>query len=180
MEEREFDACIRRIQAGEQEALKKIYEAYAALIYSVIYDMTQQREDAQDLTSEFFIRLWERADSYRFGGKHRGWLLTIARNMTIDFLRKRNRELPTEEIPEPDTHSEDVAETVVGRMSMQEAMDRLKPGEQEVLDMKILGQMTFQEISEVIKKPMGTVTWLYRQGIGKLKRYHKREQEVQE
>lgn len=185
MEDFEFEVCIRRIQKGEKEGLKQIYQAYVGLVYSVVYDMTGQREDAQDITSEFFIRLWDRADTYRFGGKHRAWLITIARNMTIDFLRKQKRELLVEELPEEEAlgagrTEADFAEKVVGNLSMQEAMKLLRPAEQEVLDLKILGEFTFREIAEIQKKPMGTVTWLYRQGIEKLQKYHKAEQEVQE
>lgn len=170
MEEIVFEACIRQIQKGEKEGLRQIYQAYVGLIYSVVYDMTGQREDAQDITSDFFIRLWERADTYRFGGKHKAWLITIARNMTIDFMRKHKRELPVEEVPEGE--GEDVSLEVVGNLSFREAMEQLKPGEREVMDLKILGGFTFQEISRVLKKPMGTVTWLYRQGLNKLRRYH--------
>ena len=184
MNDFEFEACIRQIQQGEKEGLKSIYQAYVGLIYSVVYDMTGQKEDAQDITSEFFIRLWEKADSYRFGGKHKAWLLTIARNMTIDFMRKHNRELPMEELPEASVTGQeaveaDFSEEVVGKLSMREAMKLLKPAEQEVLDLKIVGDLTFQEISDILKRPMGTVTWLYRMGIEKLRKYHKVEQEVQ-
>ena len=175
MEDFEFEACIRQIRKGDKDGLKQIYQAYVGLIYSVIYDMTGQKEDAQDITSEFFIRLWDRADTYRFGGKHKAWLMTIARNMTIDFLRKQKRELPVEELPEPEQEAEDFAEKVVGNLSFQEAMKLLKPAEQEVLDLKVLGGFTFQEIAALLKKPMGTVTWLYRQGIHKLRKYHKAE-----
>jgi len=179
LEDLEFEVCITEIQKGEKDGLKKIYQAYVSLIYSVIYDMVGQKEDAQDITSDFFIRLWERADSYRFGGKHKAWLITIARNMTIDFLRKRNRELPMDEVPEPEQEVEDVSEEVVGNLSIKEAMEHLKPEEQEILDLKILGGFTFQEIADIVHRPIGTVSWLYRQGINKLKKYHKAEQEVQ-
>lgn len=174
MEEREFEACIRRIRAGDKNGLKEIYEAYVGLVYSVIYDMTRQKEDAQDVTSEFFIRLWERADSYRPGGGHRGWMLTIARNLAVDFLRKRNREYLVEETEpvQEDGKAQDFADAVVGNLNMQEAIAKLKASEQEVLDMKVMGQMTFREISDVLQKPMGTVTWLYRQGIAKLRAYY--------
>lgn len=187
MEDFIFETCIRQIQQGEKEGLKQIYQAYVGLIYSVIYDMTGNREDAQDITSEFFIRLWDKADTYQFRGKHKAWLLTIARNMTIDFLRKQRKELPmdgesfkAEEQLETDQRNGDFADEVVGNLSMREAMKLLKPAEQEVLDLKILGGFTFQEIAEGLKKPIGTVSWLYRQGIHKLRKYHKAEQEVQE
>lgn len=181
MEEREFEACIRRIRAGDQNGLKEIYEAYVGLVYSVIYDMTRQKEDAQDVTSEFFIRLWERADSYRPGGGHRGWMLTIARNLAVDFLRKRNREYLVEETEpvQEDDKAQDFADAVVGNLNMQEAIAKLKASEQEVLDMKVMGQMTFREISDVLQKPMGTVTWLYRQGIAKLRAYYEPGEEAQ-
>ncbi len=180
LEDFEFEVCVRRIQEGDKEGLKQIYQAYAGLIYAVVYDMTGHREDAQDITSEFFIRLWERADTYRFGGKHKAWLVTIARNMTVDFLRKHRRELPVEELPGEEQESGDFSGEVVGNLSMREAMKRLKPEEQEVLDLKILGGFTFQEISKILKKPMGTVSWLYRSGIGKLKKYHQGYEEVRE
>lgn len=170
MKEQEFEWCIRQIQAGDKEGLRQIYEAYAGLVYSVVYSMVGQKEDAQDLTADFFIRLWERADAYRFGGKHKGWMLTIARNMALDFLRKRKRELLVEELEEKEGGFGDIAEEVIGNLSFREAVQGLKPQEREVLDMKILGQMTFQEIGNILKKPQGTVAWLYRQGIGKLRR----------
>ena len=153
MEDLEFEVCIRQIREGDKEGLKQIYQAYAGLIYAVVYDVTRHEEDAKDITSECFIRLWERADTYRFGGKHRAWLVTIARNMAIDHLRKQRREMPMEELPE---------------------------AEQEVLDLKILGDFTFREISKILRKPMGTVSWLYRSGIEKLRKYHQVEQEVRE
>lgn len=175
MENSEFEACIRRIQQGDKSGLKEIYQAYVAMIYSVAYSILGQKEDAQDVASEFFIRLWDKADSYRFGGAHKGWMLTIARNMCMDFLRKHKRELPVDEFPEEECPGRDFAEESVGRLAMEEAIQRLKPAEQEVLDLKIVAELTFQEIADVLNKPMGTVTWLYRQGIEKLRKYHGKE-----
>lgn len=178
MKEAEFDACIRRIRQGDQEALRKIYEDYVGLIYSVVYELTAQKEDAQDLTSDFFIRLWDKADRYQPGGKHKGWMVAIARNMAIDYLRKRGRELAVEDMafgPAADggrRTSEGFAEELVGELSMGEAMAVLKPDQRQVLDLKILGEMTFQEIADTLGKPLGTVSWLYREGIRRLRAYY--------
>lgn len=174
MKEQEFEACIHRIQAGDKEGLREIYEAYVGLIYTVIYELTRQREDAQDLTSDFFIRLWEKAGSYRFGGQHKGWMVTIARNMTMDHLRKRKREQQVEDMDKAAEASRGpgrgFAEELVGELAIGEAMARLKPSQRQVLDLKIMGEMTFQEIADALGKPLGTVSWLYRQGIRQLRR----------
>ena len=61
-------------------------------------------------------------------------------------------------------------EEVIQDMSLKEALDKLKPAEREVVSMKILSEMTFQEISNALQIPMGTVTWRYQAAIKKLKR----------
>lgn len=168
MTDNEFENCMRQIQKGKKEGLQKIYEAYIGLIYTVIYNLLGRKEDAQDITSEFFIRLWEKADTYRFGGKHRGWLVSIARNMAIDFIRKNKKELLVEEI-QLEEQTEDFVSEVISQISIEEAMALLNVNEQEVMDLKVIGEFTFKEISEILQKPMGTVTWLYRNGIAKLR-----------
>ena len=84
-----------------------------------------------------------------------------------------------EELDTPKLQSEDIADEVVESISFREAMEQLKFNEREVLNLKILGQLTFREIAGILGKPQGTVSWLYRQGIEKLRRYQKNGQEVQ-
>ena len=63
-----------------------------------------------------------------------------------------------------------VEDEVIGNIALQEALALLKDGERQIINMKILGEMTFQEISDTLHMPMGTVTWKYRNAIGKLRR----------
>ena len=106
--------------------------------------------------------------------------IVLAALLLADWARGRDLDGVAARAEELGQETEDVAVEVVGNLSFREAMKLLKPAEQEVLDLKVLGGFTFQEIAALLKKPMGTVTWLYRQGIRKLRRYHKPEQEVQE
>ena len=63
-----------------------------------------------------------------------------------------------------------VEEEVIGNMALQEALATLKDGERQIVNMKVLGDMTFREIAETLQMPMGTVTWKYQNAIGKLRR----------
>ena len=58
MNNREFDRCMRRMQKGDKTGLKEIYEAYISYIYAVIRGVVKNKENAEDLTAEFFIKLW--------------------------------------------------------------------------------------------------------------------------
>lgn len=193
MTEERFEKCILAMKKGNREGLKEVYEEYGSYIYGIVRQLLSVKEEAEDITSEFFIRLWEKAGSYRAGSGHKGWMATIARNMAIDLLRKRRREelvdFHTERAEDAQTEAygqraagrrdilesagsmqESVEDAVVSEMSMREALLTLKETEREVIHMKIMGEMTFQEISDILQVPLGTVTWRYREAIKKLRR----------
>ena len=92
MTDRQFERRITLIQQGDKQGLKEIYEEYGKTIYQCVYQILRSSHDAEDITSEFFLKLWRIADTYCFGGKHKRWLVTIARNMALDFLKKQKRE----------------------------------------------------------------------------------------
>lgn len=185
MTEARFEACMERMKQGDKEALKEIYQAYIAFIYSIVYDKLQNKENAEDITSDFFIRLWEKAALYKPGNGHRGWMATIARNMAVDFLRKNSREELTDQLHSGEAEREKgnaarkiyretespVERDAIGNIVWEEALLSLKEQEREILNLKIMGGMTFREIASCLRLPMGTVTWKYREILKKLRRY---------
>lgn len=186
MNEHQFEEAVARMVRGDKSGLKEIYENYIGYIYRIIYDVLQNKENAEDVTSEFFIRLWDKAEQFKPGSGHKGYLATMARNMAIDFLRKHRREELTalmqdlgaeQEEEEPgrsrlyqkETESM-VEQEVVSDLSIRQALETLKPSERQVVSLKVLGELTFKEIADVMGIPMGTVTWKYQNAIKKLRR----------
>ncbi|MCM1125806.1 MAG: RNA polymerase sigma factor [Lachnospiraceae bacterium] len=185
MTEHQFEQAVERMVRGDKTGLKEIYENYLGYIYRIIYEIVQSKENAEDIASEFFIKLWDRAEQFKPGGGHKGYLAAMARNMAIDFLRKHKREELTamlqdiesapEESEKPgrsgiNRSSADVEAEVVQNLSVQEAMALLKPGERQIVSMKVLLGLTFKEIAAIMELPMGTVTWKYQNAIKKLRR----------
>lgn len=186
MTEHQFEEAVARMVQGDKTGLKEIYEAYIGYVYRIIYEILQNRENAEDVASDFFIRLWGKAEQFKPGNGHKGYLATMARNMAIDFIRKHKKEELTallqdiEAGPEEeersrgrlfDTASESqVEQTVIEDMSIQQALDTLKPSERQVVSLKVLGELTFKEIAAIMELPMGTVTWKYQNAIKKLRR----------
>lgn len=179
MNEREFNSCVKRILEGDKSGLREIYDVYLPYIYQIVLGVVGRKEDAEDITSDFFIKFWQQADKYKPGSGHKGYLATMARNMAIDHLRKYKKEViddfttgedeEVSSIKEP-VSEDNTEEEVIENISLNEALSRLKPQEKQVVDMKILSEMTFAEIAQVLKVPMGTVTWRYREAINKLRR----------
>jgi RNA polymerase sigma-70 factor (ECF subfamily) len=180
----EFDHSIERVKSGDRDGLKDIYEAYLPYIFRIVQEILGNRDNAEDVTADFFIKLWEKADSYRPGSGHRAFLTVMARNMALDFLRKHKREELTdtlqdlgdgeEEQRQPrvkaSTGANPVEGEVLSEMSLNAALGSLSEDERKVVTMKVLGEMTFKEIAEILAAPMGTVTWRYQNAIKKLRR----------
>ncbi len=169
MEEQQFIQCMERMKTGEKAALREIYEAYLAYIYHIVFQVVQNKEDAEDVTSEFFIKLWKIADSFQAQKGHKAWIASIARNMAIDLIRKKKKEIPTEEFAE-EAAEESTEKQVIEDISLQQALLQLKTGEREIVHLKICGALTFQEIADILGIPFGTVTWRYQSAIKKLRR----------
>ena len=186
MNEHQFEDAVARMVQGDKSGLKEIYENYIGYIYRIIFEVLQNKENAEDVTSEFFIRLWDKAEQFKPGSGHKGYLATMARNMAIDFLRKHRREELTALLQDLGTGEEEeeavrgacyqkeaeskVEQEVVSELSVQQALEMLKPSERQVVSLKVLGELTFKEIADIMDIPMGTVTWKYQNAIKKLRR----------
>ncbi|HKM33621.1 MAG TPA: sigma-70 family RNA polymerase sigma factor [Lachnospiraceae bacterium] len=186
MTEERFEQCIFSMNRREKDGLKEVYEEYISYIYGIVRNMLINKEEAEDVTSEFFIRLWEKSGSYKPGSGHKGWMATIARNLAVDHIRKNKRvdivDFSAERGEESQeqasvsrnrTHNlveESVEEQVVSSVSMREALATLKEVERQVIHMKIMAEMTFQEIADILQEPLGTVAWRYREAVKKLRR----------
>ncbi len=180
----EFESAIIALSKGDKNALKCIYQNYGKFIYVVVFDVLKNKEDAEDITSEFFIKLIRVAGSFKSGSPHKAWMAMIAKNMAIDLQRKKRHEV-LEFSHEDDEGNEGVSlldkraadngnvleESAVISMDMKNAMEKLTDRERQIIDLKLMGQLKFREIADILNEPMGTVTWVYNEGIKKLRRY---------
>lgn len=181
MTDERFYECLKQIEKKDKSALKEIYEEYVSFIYHFVLDIVKSKENAEDITSEFFIKLWDRPGGYRPGGGHKGYIATIARNMAIDHLRKHKREdlyagmsdddSPPDAIEAASDTGPTPEDAAVSGLAVDQALERLKPIYRQIVIMKVLSEMTFREIASVLDMPMGTVTWDYNEAIKQLRRF---------
>ena len=170
----EFDFRVELILKNDKNGLREIYQCYGKVIYNIMLDIVKSPQDAEDLTSDFFLKLWDTAGQYRKGTGHKRYLTVMAKNLALDFIRKRRHETPTLDDDEAG-HKEQqdsmrVDDDVIGKLTFEEALKLLSEGDRDILNMRLGMDMTFREISRAVGKPLGTVTWKYRQAVFKLKK----------
>lgn len=165
---------------GEIAALEQVYDRYSALVYSVSYRVLIDRQLAEDVVQEVFLRLWRRPSSYDpERGRFISWLMSVTRNRALDEQRRISRRRRVEHRDEAPTHqlaSQDAGddpqlgvELAERRQAVREAMTRLPPAQRRVLELAYFSGLTQVEIAERTGDPLGTVKTRVRLGMQKLR-----------
>ena len=134
---------VERAQAGERDALEELYLIHFDRIYSYLHMTVGNRHDAEDLTTQTFLKMLESIGRFRWqSAPFSAWLFRIAHNLAMDHFRANRRWQPEEEVPEPadsqERSAEDEALQSIGRQSMMALIDTLSPEQQQVLTLKFV------------------------------------------
>jgi len=161
-------------------AFGKIYEHYVDRIYSYIYRRTQNKHDAEDLTSRVFFRALKNFGQYRIQRAPFGsWLFRIAHNVVANWHRDtgRRKTVSVDSLPliESEAHRPDEATEQEEEMRLlQQAIERLNPDRQELLALKFGQGMSNAEIGRITNRTEGAIKALYHRTLQELRREFKR------
>jgi RNA polymerase sigma-70 factor (ECF subfamily) len=176
--EREAE-LIGRCLAGDAESFGEIVASYERRIFATVFRILGHAEDARDLAQEVFLRAWSKLDTFREGARFSTWLYTIALNLTRSELRKRKTRRDVRPVsldalggredgpaPLPPDPGES-PEEVLGRREIYDLalarIEDLDPAAREVVVLRDMQELAYEEIAEVLSVPIGTVrSRLYR------------------
>ena len=176
-----LDRCL----TGEDSAWEALLRDYTRKIYNLCYRFTGRVEEAEDLTQEVFIKVFQTLKSYDAAqGSFSTWLNRVARNHLVDHYRRTRKdrvtssledELPTaEEKPSPHMEPTGQVESRERREILQLALDKLSPDLREAVILRDLHDLDYEEIALVLKVPQGTVKSRINRGRLELGRVLKR------
>ena len=169
---------ISLVQARDSEAFAGLYDRHGRAAYSLAYRMMGERQAAEDLVQEVFLKVWRAAGSYRAErGSVRTWLLSIVHNRGIDQLRStasRQRMQEKVEASAPRSQpSEAFAQSWRNsqRDQVREALKALPKEQLKILELAYFSGYTHVEIAELLGLPLGTVKGRMRLGLKKVRDY---------
>jgi RNA polymerase sigma-70 factor (ECF subfamily) len=151
-------ALVSRVAAGDrEEALEELYRRYAPRLYGYGVRLLGDRDLAEELVQETFVRLWRTAASYDRGrGSVAAFVFTIARHLAIDLWRRPSSR-PFDPEPEEVGEPVDRVESVVTALAVRDAMRDLSVAHREVLELTYRSGLRQSEIADVLGLPLGTV-----------------------
>ena len=159
---------VERLRKRDPQALGELYDRYGRVAYSLVFRIVRDTGIAEDLVQETFLRVWNRAqafDSQR--GALGAWLLAVARNRAIDYLRsssgRMRNALELEEAEQPAAYvdlEKDVLNSDQARR-LRDAMKKLNDNQRSVIELAYFEGLSQTEMAERMGQPLGTVkTWV--------------------
>ena len=155
-----------------------LYDNYSKSLYGIIFNLIKDKEEAEDVLQEVFVKIWKNIDSYhKSKGRFYTWILNIARNTSIDKLRSKNfnnsqKNLSSENFV---NHFEDNSKLSdkMDTIGLQDFVKRLKPKCIQIIDLLFFKGYTQQEAADELAIPLGTVKTQNRNCINDLRNYLK-------
>ncbi len=176
-----LDRCL----AGEDSAWEALLKAYSRKIYNLCYRFTGRVEEAEDVTQEVFIKVFQTLKSYHAAqGSFGTWLNRVARNHLVDHYRRARKDRVTssledelaeaEQQPSPHMEPTGQVESRERREVLQQGLDKLSPDLREAVILRDLHDLDYEEIAQVLSVPQGTVKSRINRGRLELGRVLKR------
>lgn len=170
----QLEALIARVALNDRDAFSALYDATSAKLFSVCLQVLNDRQAAEDALQDSYIKIWHKADQYHINGlSPMTWLITIARNTSIDYLRTQRADHDTfaettelfDEANDPETHSI----TLSDNKRIEECLEELESNKAAAVRGAYLQGYSYAELAERYRVPLNTVrTWL-RRSLLKLK-----------
>ena len=168
--EPDLNDLLRRIAQGERDALRAVYVRQSTRLFGVAMAILRDRSAAADVVQTSFVRIWQRAAQFDAPrGDAAGWLGGIVRHAALDAIRRRGREVPTDD---PALGDREIAADALARLETAEdnarlrvCLEQLEARNREGILLAFVHGLSHPQIADRLGEPLGTVKSWIRRGL---------------
>ena len=166
-ENAECEKSILKIADGDHDALRVIHKYMNRQIYAVAYAVLRDFSLSDDIVQETYVKIMENASSYEKGTNARAWILSIARNLSIDVYRRRSLDCADHDVREEETRFDEGS--VLFSMEVKRALDTLDDEERQIVTMKVYAELKHKVIAKILDISEEACKKKYQRAIAKLR-----------
>lgn len=168
----------------KEQALELLFQWFGKTVYLAAYGIVKDHHLAEEITQDTFVAAYQNMDRLRDVNKTQAWLVRIAINKSYDLLKSRKKIVSLDQVTVAGTCETPESEVIKREQQkeIQQAIEKLSPGQQEIIFFKYNREMTTKQIAEATELPEGTVKSRLQKArsliAGSITKFRHREQEV--
>lgn len=149
----ELHTIFTKMKNNNEIEFDKLYENYKNIVYGIAFSILKNKEDSEEIVQTVFMKLFK-MDTEMLPNRHEAsWLYTTAKNETISFLRKKQKNIDIEDIYEiQDTENQ--INNSIDTIEFNKTINKLNNIEKEIVSLKIVSNLSFYEIAKLLNKPV--------------------------
>lgn len=163
-----------RIQKGDQEAFTGLYNRYAPRVLGLTRRVISDARESEDLVQIVFLCVWRKCRAYRpERGTVQAYIFQIAKSRMIDEMRKHQREateMSSSSSLEDHAQRDNPIDLLDASLTAAALLENLNPDERRAVELAVYGGFSQREISQVLRRPLGTVKSWVRRGLQKVRK----------
>lgn len=165
---RELKELFIEIKYGNRIAFEKLYNNYNKLIYNIAYSILKNKQDAEDIVQIVFEKLYL-IDKEKLPNRNESsWLYSITKNETINYLKRNKNNIDLDSIYNIEDDNNEINK-IIDQDNYNRLISKLNNKEKEIISLKIVSNLSFEEIGKLLKEPTGTIKWRYYKAVNTLK-----------
>ncbi len=169
IEEEELNELFSELKSVNKDiAFQKIYTKYHKLIYGIAFGILKNKEDSEDIMQIFFSKLYTLEKEKIPNTNIASWIYTVTKNEAISLLRKKREHFDIETIYEIEDKDNEI-NNIIDREQFNKLISKLDNQEREIITLKIIAGLPFEEIAKLLNKPNGTIKWRYYKSVHTLR-----------
>lgn len=168
IDKKELHSIFTNLRIDKEKSFNELYEKYSKLIYNIAFSILKSRENSEDVMQNVFSKIYKLDNEKLPSDNEASWLYSITKNEAINYMKKLKKEVSIEDIDYVQYDDKDL-KNIIDKDSYEKIMDKLDKTEKEIVSLKIIGNMKFRDIAQLLDMPMGTVQWKYYTALHSLK-----------
>lgn len=168
MSNKDIKQLVKILKTGDMSVFDDIYHQTKDIVFYSILGILKDNSLSEDIMQDTYLKALKNIHSYKPTHSFKSWIVRIAKNLAINEYNRRKRETNID-IQENEMYFGKVESRSENQVLIEQLFRVLNDTEREVVLLHVIGDLKHREISKLLDKPIGTITWLYKQSIEKLR-----------
>ena len=168
MNKNELKKLFIEIKLDNKTSFEQLYQKYSSLVYGIAFSILKNKEDSEDVVQNVFSKLYKMNKEKLPSDKEASWLYTLSKNEAISLYRKKNENLVLDNMYEIEENNNEIDESI-DILEFNRLISTLNEKEKQIISLKIISNLSFDEIAKLLGEPTGTIKWRYYKSLHSLK-----------